>query len=114
MSTSLADQECIPCRGGIPPLKLEEATPLRAELGPAWQVVNGHHLEREFTFPEFRTALAFTNAIGELAEAQGTTRTSTSRGVSCASSCGRTRSWGCTRATSSSPRRSTGSNGRSD
>jgi 4a-hydroxytetrahydrobiopterin dehydratase len=33
--------------------------------------VNEHHLERTFTFPNFRTALAFTNRVGELAEQQG-------------------------------------------
>jgi len=71
MSTTLADQECIPCRGGIPPLTPEEYGPLLAALDPAWKVVNGHHLEREFTFPDFRTALDFTNRIGELAETQG-------------------------------------------
>lgn len=35
----------------------------------AWHVVDGHHLEREFTFPDFRSALAFTNRVGALAEA---------------------------------------------
>lgn len=71
MSTTLADQECIPCRGGIPPLTPEEYTPLQKELDPAWKVVKEHHLEREFTFPDFKSALDFTNRIGELAEQQG-------------------------------------------
>lgn len=40
-------------------------------LGGGWQVVDGHHLEKTFRFPDFRQALAFTNRIGELAESVG-------------------------------------------
>ena len=38
-------------------------------LPPEWRVVDGHHLEREYTFPDFASALAFTNRVGALAEA---------------------------------------------
>jgi len=34
-------------------------------------VVDEQHLEKEYRFKDFRTALTFTNRIGELAEAQG-------------------------------------------
>jgi 4a-hydroxytetrahydrobiopterin dehydratase len=68
--TDLAQKSCIPCRGGVPPLKGEELARLRAEL-PAWQVVDEHHLDREFRFPDFAAALAFTNRVGEIAEAEG-------------------------------------------
>ena len=37
-------------------------------LGGGWQIVDGHHLEKEYRFPDFRQALEFTNRIGELAE----------------------------------------------
>ena len=43
---------------------------LRGELGDGWTVVNNHHLEREFKFPDFAKALAFTNAVGAIAEEQ--------------------------------------------
>lgn len=33
-----------------------------------WRVVEDHHLERDYVFPDFASALAFTNAIGALAE----------------------------------------------
>ena len=36
-----------------------------------WQVVNEHHLTRQFKFPDFKQALAFVNRVGELAEEQG-------------------------------------------
>lgn len=66
----LASKECVPCKGGVPPLAGEALDGLLAELGGGWRVVDGHHLEKEFGFADFVEALAFTNRIGELAEAQ--------------------------------------------
>ena len=66
--SDLADKICTPCRGGVPPLAGGELDRLAAELGGGWQVVDGHHLEKEYRFPDFRQALDFTNRIGELAE----------------------------------------------
>jgi len=33
-----------------------------------WSVIEDHHLEKSFTFPDFASALAFTNEVGALAE----------------------------------------------
>jgi len=38
---------------------------------PEWKVVDNHHLERQFTFPDFKTALRFVNQVGTLSEEQG-------------------------------------------
>jgi 4a-hydroxytetrahydrobiopterin dehydratase len=35
---------------------------------PGWRIVENHHLEKEFTFPDFAEALAFVNRVGEVAE----------------------------------------------
>jgi len=67
----LASMECVPCRGGVPPLGHEEALAFLADLGAGWQVVEDHHLEREYRFKDFREALDFTNLVGELAERVG-------------------------------------------
>ncbi|HTL55078.1 MAG TPA: 4a-hydroxytetrahydrobiopterin dehydratase [Candidatus Limnocylindrales bacterium] len=67
----LAEKECVPCKGGVPPLKGPDLDRLSRELQPGWRVVDEHHLEKEFKFPNFKEALAFTNKVGELAEAQG-------------------------------------------
>jgi 4a-hydroxytetrahydrobiopterin dehydratase len=64
----LSSKECVPCKGGVPPLKGDTLTELHNKLGNGWQVVNEHHLEKEFSFKNFRDALAFTNKVGELAE----------------------------------------------
>ena len=69
--SDLAKKDCIPCKGGVPPLKESELTELLEGLGGGWQVVDEHHLEKEYRFRDFRTALAFTNRVGELAETQG-------------------------------------------
>ena len=49
----------------------QELARLAHELGGGWQVVEERQLEKEYRFEDFREALAFTNQIGELAEAQG-------------------------------------------
>ena len=66
----LASKTCVPCRGGVPPLKGKELEDLAKQVS-AWKVVNGHHLTRVFAFPDFKAALAFVNRVGELAESQG-------------------------------------------
>lgn len=45
---------------------------LAALLRPldGWQVVDGHHLEKTYSFPDFAQALAFTNRVGAIAEGQ--------------------------------------------
>lgn len=67
----LANKKCVPCRGGVPPLKGEALEKLLRQLGGGWRVVEAHHLEKEYRFPDFREALAFTNRIGALAEEEG-------------------------------------------
>ena len=64
----LAEKECVPCKGGTPPLKGAELENVSRKLGGDWKVVNEHHLEREYKFKNFREALVFTNKVGELAE----------------------------------------------
>lgn len=68
--SELAKKKCIPCQGGIPPLSGKDLDHFAVQV-PHWTVINGHHLERELTFPDFRQALDFTNKIGELAESEG-------------------------------------------
>jgi 4a-hydroxytetrahydrobiopterin dehydratase len=71
MANSLASRKCVPCKAGTPPLKREALDALLAQLGGGWRVVDDHHLEKEYKFEDFLQALAFTNEVGALAEAQG-------------------------------------------
>ena len=67
---SLSEKTCVPCRGGVPPLTAEEIKPLLAQLDH-WTVKDGHHVEKDFVFPDFAKALAFVNKVGAIAEEQG-------------------------------------------
>ncbi len=66
----LAARRCVPCRGGEP-LSEEAAASLSRELGGTWRMADGKRLEREFSFKNFRQAMALANAIAALAEEQG-------------------------------------------
>lgn len=68
--SDLAAKRCVPCKGGVAPLKGAELQALHGQLGSAWDVVGEHHLEREYKFKNFREALAFVNRVGEMAEEQ--------------------------------------------
>ena len=70
-SNDLADKKCVPCKGGVPPLRGEDLDRLLEKLGGGWQVKDEHHLEKNYDFPDFRSALAFANQVGELAEDVG-------------------------------------------
>ena len=67
----LANRVCVPCQGGIPPLKGKELKSLQNQLGNGWNVINEHHLKKKWKFDDFESALNFTNKIGSLAEDQG-------------------------------------------
>ena len=70
MSYELAEKQCIPCRGGIPPLKGDDLTPLQNELGADWKTVEEHHIEKVFKFDTYREGIDFVNAVAEIAEEQ--------------------------------------------
>ena len=70
MSSPLADEPVEPADDDAEPLDADECADYVAELGDAWEVVDDHHLEASYEFPDFETALAFTNDVGELAEAE--------------------------------------------
>ncbi len=53
MGEQLADKACIPCRGGVPPLEGDELERLLGDLGNGWTVVDGHHLNKEYSFGNF-------------------------------------------------------------
>ena len=67
---ALAEKKCVPCKGGVAPLKGKELTKLAGELKGGWQVVKKRQLEKEYKFDNFRDALAFTNRVGAIAEEQ--------------------------------------------
>ena len=69
--SDLAKKTCIPCKGGVPPLKGEKLDDLLEKLKNDWKIIKEHHLEKEYSFKNFKEALNFTIKVGELAENQG-------------------------------------------
>jgi len=67
----LAAKTCVPCRGGVPPLAGKELEDLSAQLGNDWRVIKEHHLEKVYSFEDFRGALEFVGRVGEMCEEQG-------------------------------------------
>ena len=66
---SLADRSCDACTSEDEPLTEPEYADYLAELDDdVWEVVDDHHLEGTYEFPDFRNALEFTAEVGELAE----------------------------------------------
>jgi 4a-hydroxytetrahydrobiopterin dehydratase len=72
MST-LSAERCLACRRDSPQATEAEIAELRREVS-AWQLLERDgiaRLEQLFYFPNFADALAFTNRVGALAEAEG-------------------------------------------
>jgi 4a-hydroxytetrahydrobiopterin dehydratase len=68
--TELAQRSCVPCKGGVPPLKGDELKKLSRQV-PQWNVAEEHHISRSFDFPDFKSALEFVVKVGAVAEAEG-------------------------------------------
>lgn len=71
MSSNLCKKRCVPCEGGVAPVKGDELVDLAKQIGNWWTVSDEHHLEAEFSFDDFVQALEFTNQVGALAEEEG-------------------------------------------
>ncbi len=73
MAQQLYQQRCTACRRDSPHVTVEEIGQLRPEI-PDWELLDEAgvpKLDRSFKFRDFEQALVFTNAIGQLAEAEG-------------------------------------------
>lgn len=69
--SELSKKKCIPCKAGTPPIKGNELKRFMGELGNGWKLVEEHHLEKEYTFKNFKEALDFVNKVGKIAEEEG-------------------------------------------
>ncbi len=68
--SELASEHCQACEKGTPPISVEEAAGLGAQV-PGWQRDANRTLRREFTFPNFRDAFGFVARAALVAEAEG-------------------------------------------
>lgn len=71
--TELLEQKCVPCTGSLPPATAEEISTYKTQI-PDWNLITENselRLQRVYQFPNFQSALAFTNLVGDIAEAEG-------------------------------------------
>ena len=69
---SLADNTCVPCRGGVPALTEHQAKDLLGQLDPSWELTNGAtHLQLSYLFENFVCAMEFANRLADIAEEEG-------------------------------------------
>jgi 4a-hydroxytetrahydrobiopterin dehydratase len=69
--TDLAQRKCVACEGGVPPLTRDEAQMLMKQL-QGWTLSGDDRwISKEFKFKDFKEALAFTDAVGAIAEGDG-------------------------------------------
>ena len=68
--SDLADRELNPPRGGgVSPLEGAELQHFLEKLGNNWDVIDERHLEKQYTFKDFQSALDFVNRVGEIGRA---------------------------------------------
>ena len=70
---TLTSMKCVACRGGEPTVTEAEMAEYHPQVSD-WQLIEHEdirHLERVFKFKNFVEALAFTDRVGALAEAEG-------------------------------------------
>lgn len=71
MTSDLATKTCVPCRGGVSPMSLDEAKRHLDET-PGWELTaEGTRIERAFRFRDFKAALDFVDKVGAVAENEG-------------------------------------------
>jgi len=69
-SDNLIHKKCVPCEGGVDPLKGERLS-FYIPAVPEWTVIDEIKIQKEFSFINFKQALSFVESVGELAELEG-------------------------------------------
>ncbi len=70
--SDLTDKKCVPCEGGVPPLKSEEVEELLTEVNE-WEFLDQKppKIKKEFKFKDFDGSMNFVNGVAEIAESEG-------------------------------------------
>jgi 4a-hydroxytetrahydrobiopterin dehydratase len=66
--TELADTQCVPCEGGVPPLSAAEAATLLGQLHGDWKLAaDAKRIQRAYRFKDFYRTMSFVNAVAHIA-----------------------------------------------
>lgn len=67
----LTEKKCVPCEGGVEPLKHDEVGMYLKLVDPAWEFREEKMIFREFRFVNFLQTMDFVNRVAEIAEKEG-------------------------------------------
>ena len=67
----LIEKKCVPCEGGVSPFKKEEIQEYLGQLRSEWEARDEKKIHKQFSFKNFKEALAFINKVGDIAESEG-------------------------------------------
>ncbi len=65
------NKKCVPCEGGVEPLKTDKINEYKKAINIEWEVVDETVLKRKFKFPSFKESIEFVNKVANLAESEG-------------------------------------------
>ncbi len=68
---NLSAGHCVPCEGGTLPIDKISAEVLIKNISGWMLSDDAKTISKEFKFPDFKTALEFTNKVGAIAESEG-------------------------------------------
>ena len=64
----ITKKKCIPCQGGILPLRSKEISKLLIQLENGWEVYKNKEIRKKYLFSKYADAIIFSNKIADLAE----------------------------------------------
>ena len=68
---SLTKAHCVPCEGGVEPMKEPQIQEYLKQLTLDWKVIDGKKIQHQFEFKDFKEAIKFVNKIADIAESEG-------------------------------------------
>jgi len=66
----LEEKKCVPCIGGIQPMKKDDALKYLKSLN-GWDIVNNKKIKKSFKFSNFKETMDFVNKVADTAEHEG-------------------------------------------
>ena len=67
----LTTQKCVPCEGGVPPLRGKALQDFASQLTLSWELIEEKIIRHTFKFKNFKEGVAFINKVADIAEAEG-------------------------------------------
>ncbi len=68
----LTQKKCVPCEGGVPPIRGDALKEYLAQVPSGWEVMEEEEkIRKEFKFKDFKEAIDFVVKVAKLAEEEG-------------------------------------------